>query len=286
MHAIVTFAEETHRDKNVKTKYGLQDIIYIKPTWNEGLMSFYKTTLLTENLTDGELFEYIAQWYLRKQTDLTRKVSYSFVNEMSGGNPMAEVYKKFAERQRDCFCLCIADSDIKADVKVLLTNKLINESQIPPYGKTFKNVFDYDCKNDPFNCACYCFENVLEVENLIPMSIIECESNYKHEILAIKSANISDLSYFDFKEGLSQSKIESKPYIKAYWKQIIFKNRTIPELKGFGSMLLSNILKNRKVELSNIDDNMLSSAQLKEYEEIGKRIFGWCCTISCERAGI
>ena len=271
--AVVTFNGPTRRENN---------IIYIKPSSKESF-SFYITSLLTENINDGEIFEYIAKWYLRK-IDLEHPVFCKIDKQMGGGNPLSDVYKEYAENKKDRFCLCIADSDIKADVNKLLDNKLINESQKPTYGKTYKNVFEYDSKNNPFNCACYCFENVLEIENLIPFCIIENDNNYKHEVAAIKSANITDLSYYDFKKGLSISTIESsKPYIKAYWKKIIFKNQSIPTINGFGDKLLSFVLENHHEQLSQIDDNMLTPAQLKEYEEIGKRVCSWCCTMSVPR---
>lgn len=274
--AVVTFSESTHRSNG---------IIYINPAETKQPFSCYiASTLLTENINDCHFFEYIAHWYLRKQ-NLEYTVFCKIDKQMGGGNPLSDVYREYAENKKDRFCLCIADSDIKADINKLLTNKLLQSSNIPSCGATFKKVLDYDCKNQPFNCACYCFENVLEIENLIPYYIIENDSNYKGETEAIKSASISDLSYFDFKKGLTQSKIgSSEQYIKDYWTKIVFKSQSIPTLNGFGDKLLSHILDKHKSELSNIDDSMLSSSQLKEYEAIGRRVFSWCCTMSIARA--
>ncbi len=275
--AIITFKEETRRDNN---------LIYIKPSLTKPF-PFLMTALLTENITDKQFFKYIADWYLNK-LNLKYTVSCSLGSDPAGGGTtMIDAYTQYAENENEKrFCLCIADSDIKADVSKLLENKLITESEKPNYGDTYKDVLNYECENNPFNCTCYCFENVMEVENLIPFYIIEKESNYKNQVASIKSANIPDLSYFDYKEGLSEEKIDrSKPYIKAYWKKIIFKNRAIPpKVEGFGSSLLKIILEKYDKDLSNIDDNMLTPAQLKEYEEIGKRVCSWCCTMSVPRA--
>ena len=274
--AVVTFTELTHRSNG---------IIYINPAVTKQPFSCYiASTLLTENINDCHFFEYIAHWYLRKQ-NLEFTVFCKIDKQMGGGNPLSDVYREYAENKKDRFCLCIADSDIKANKQDLLSHKLISESQSPSYGETYKKVFDYDKANKPFNCACYCFEHVLEVENLIPFGIIEGINNYKHIIDAIKSAKITDLSYFDFKKGLTQSKIESSEhYIKDYWTKIVFKSQPIPTLNGFGDKLLSHILDKHKSELSNIDDSMLSSSQLTEYEAIGSRVFSWCCTMSIARA--
>lgn len=273
--AVVSFSEKMRRENNV---------IFIKPV-KKLSFSFFITTLLTENLSDGYMFEHIANWYLRKVG-----LGYTFFckidKQHGGGNTIDKVYIEYSEKKKDRFCLCIADSDIKADVKSLLENNLINESQCPSYGDTYKNVCDYDCKNKPYNCACYGFENVLEVENLIPFCIIEKDNNYKQEVAALKSAKILDhLSYFDFKKGFTKLS-EASNYVQVYWKKLIFKNRALPALKGFGDKLFGYILEKYDSDFSKIDDSMLSPAQLKEYEEIGKRVFSWCCTMSIARAKV
>lgn len=231
---VVTFNEQTRRENN---------IIYLKPSTKE-LFSFYITTLLTENLNDGDIFEYIAKWYLRKY-NLEHSVHCKIDKQMGGGDPLSEVYKEYAENKKDRFCLCIADSDIK--IKGL------------SYGETYKKVYDYDKKHTPFNCACYCFEKVMEIENLIPFSIIQNDSNYKN--IAAKLSVNTDLAYFDFKKGSNG-------------------------FQGFGDKLLSTILRLHKDDLSKIEDHILTDNQKYEYEEIGKRVFSWCCSMSVARAGI
>ena len=270
---LVSFSEKTRRENN---------IIYFKPS-DKVQLSISSTTLLTDNLNDGYFFEYIVLWYMRTHR-LT--VSYNIHHQPGGGDSMVDSYKDYATNKKECsFCLCIADSDIKADVDKLLEHKLINASQKPTYGETYKKIWVYDCKKEPFNCACYCFENVVEVENLIPFCIIEKDNNYKEQVAALKSANIPDYSYFDFKEGFVKLN-ESDAYVQDYWKKIIFTKQKLPIIKGFGDKLLSYILTNHKDKLLEIDDSMLSSAQLKEYEAIGKRVFSWCCTMSIARAKV
>lgn len=272
---LVTFNEDTHRDGNV---------IYIKPSSNKPL-PFVQSTLLSEHLNDGDMFEYILLWYMRKH-NLTHP--YSIDKQMGGGSGMAEVYIEYAEKKKDRFCLCIADSDIKADVKKLLDNNLITPSHCPKCGNTFKKIEDYDKAHTPFNCACYCFERVMEIENLIPFNIIANDSNYKHTITGLHHK--TDLSFFDFKEGLHKDSLNNAPqYLQKYWKDLIFSNNanilgqdTI--LEGFGDGLLAHTLDAHKAELSTIDDSMLSNAQKHEYEEIGKRVFSWCCSMSIARA--
>ncbi len=275
---IVSFNENTRRENN---------IIYIKPSDKESF-SFYKSTLLTENLNDGDIFEYILLWYMRKH-QLT--VSYNIDKQMGGGNTTADVYIEYAEKKKDRFCLCIADSDIKADIQKLLDAKLISNGEKPPYGETYSKIISYDKKNLPFNCACYCFERVLEIENLIPYFIIANDSNYKH--IATELHSKTDLSFFDFKDGLSNKTLK-KPkynYAEKYWKTLIFKNNgtilnTEPILQGFGNELLRHILDKHKDDLSIIDDDMLTDAQKYEYEEIGKRIFSWCCAMKITRSKV
>lgn len=277
-HACVTFDKQTMR---VSDK-----LIYINPT---DLFSFDKTILLGENLNDCNFFEYIANWYIQRDQSLKSLVSCKSLHIQGSGDQLADSYENYATTNNDVFCLCIADSDLKFDVN-MLTGAGLLKGQTVRKGKTISKVLSFDNKNKPFNCTCYCFESAMEIENLIPFSIIANDGIYKAKITTLH--NPSKLAFFDFKIGLKKSNLEK--FVKdpkemrliclkkQYWELMLpeLQNSTFPNdtiIEGFGDKLLSTILRKHAKELSTITDNMLTDYQKYEYNEIGKRIAGWCC---------
>ena len=83
--------------------------ILINATKAEKLEVYEECHLLTENLIDGEFFEYLVKEYV-KRLGTTTHICY--MPQMGGGNTIAKVYKMEVIRGQH-FCLSILDSDKK-----------------------------------------------------------------------------------------------------------------------------------------------------------------------------
>lgn len=187
----ITTKEKTRReDKN----------IYINPKEYLGFNFEEETHLITENLVDACFFiKYILSNYQRIHK--TRKIATNFFGLMGGGSTIGQVIKQEVELKQH-FAFAITDSDKKYPT----CNKK---------GDTCRSV-EKELRKKPFNCGHYIMQNVMEVENLLPLSVIL--ENKKLNVKNIKRCILKDWSFFDMKEGLCTF---NDPEFYKYWNENI-----------------------------------------------------------------
>lgn len=151
--------------------------IYINPTEYLGFNFEEETHLITENLSDARFFvKYILSNYQRKNK--TKNIATNFFSLMGGGSTIGQVIKQEVELKQH-FAFAITDSDKKYPT----CNKK---------GDTCKSV-EKELRKKPFNCGHYIMQNVMEIENLLPLSVIleDKELNVKN----IKRCILKDWSF-------------------------------------------------------------------------------------------
>ena len=142
------------------------------------------------------------------------------------------------------------------------------------------------------NADYYILLNVSEIENLIPLKLVK---KYSSHIINLRD---SDLSYFDFKEGLKYQILyekESRDYWKGNfsritidWNEILglTKDKSYSDycnvvhgktslVPGCGKNLLDTLLDDN--DWKNIREADFTQSQLSEWKEIGKKVFSWTC---------
>lgn len=264
--AQVTFNESTQRQDNC---------IIINPRNNDSFEFYEETHFLVENLLDEEFYKHCLDYYKRNNKI---QIGYSYYPLLGGGSTITKVYQLEINLKQH-FCLAIVDSDKKCPEG--------------SKGDTAKSLLVADEEN-PFNCKCYVMEKVMEIENLLPKSVVK---EYKNEINSLQF----NLSFFDYKKGLCKEKL-FKSNLLSYWQnqlngkgydkyleeikqdveilgedefKIKYKDQKL--IEGFGENVLNHCLKNYKNDLANIRDDNLTSEQSKEWTEIGKLFFEWTC---------
>lgn len=252
---------------------------------------YEETHLLAENLLDCFFFEYIVEYYKRL---MGINFPICFYPMQGGGDTIKMVYLNEIQLGKH-FCLTIMDSDKKYPHDVL--------------GSTCKGVKKVHKKYNPFHCSYYIMENVREVENLIPLSVVKLNNIYSNKQIFRDNIN-ADFSFFDMKEGLISCKITKD--ICNYWTSQQLSNTKLQQqllecsgcvsnsspkpkekdceevcerrciIEGFGSKLLSNLHGNStsKERLKNVERKDLTNVQETEWYVIGKLIFEWCCASS------
>lgn len=270
--AQVTFKESTQRRDNC---------IIINPKDNYSFEFYEETHFLVENLLDVEFYEYCLDYYKRNNKI---EMGYSYYPLLGGGSTITKVYQLEIDLKQH-FCLAIVDSDKKCP----------KDSK----GDTAKSLLKADEEN-PFNCKCYMMEKVMEIENLLPKSVVE---KYKNEINSLQF----NLSFFDYKKGLCKEKLLNSNLL-SYWQEQLngkgydedleeikkdveslgedefkkeYKDKKL--IEGFGDNVLNHCLKNYKKDLAKIIDGNLTSEQKYEWTEIGKLFFEWTCALSPKR---
>lgn len=273
--AKVTFEKATQREDSC---------IIINPSNNNSFEFYEETHFLVENLMDVEFYKYCLGYYKRNKKS---SIVNSYYPLLGGGSTIAKVYELEINLKQH-FCLAIVDSDRKypkggnGDTANLLLNK---------------------DKNKPFNCKCYMIENVKEIENLLPTSVVEQSTNKK--IPLPKEA----LSFFDYKKGLCiEDKLLNKELLQ-HWKEKLngteyyeglieiegettktdfeiekfkekYKNQKL--IEGFGPNVLGECLKCVD-KLNEIDKKDLTKEQEEEWNKIGKLFFEWTCALRPKR---
>lgn len=262
----ITTKEKTRRE---------DENIYINPTEYLGFNFEEETHLITENLSDARFFvKYILSNYQRNNK--TRNIATNFFGLMDGGSTIGQVIKQEVELKQH-FAFAITDSDKKYPT----CNKK---------GDTCRSV-EKELRKKPFNCGHYIMQNVMEVENLLPLSVIL--ENKKLNVKNIKRCILKDWSFFDMKEGLCTS---NEPEFYKYWYENIndlcirhtFNTDCKTSLKeciieGLGENIFSNFLKLMEKKPTIFKDEDLSDNQKKEWKKIGKHLISWCCCFSKTR---
>lgn len=93
------------RGENRRTRHR----ILINAIKAERLEVYEECHLLTENLQDGEFFDYLVAEYVKT---LGSKSSINYMPQMGGGNTISKVYKMEIDRGQH-FCVAVLDSDKK-----------------------------------------------------------------------------------------------------------------------------------------------------------------------------
>lgn len=269
--------------------------IQFNPKLVSGFELYEETHLLAENLSDCSFFEYIVEYYKRS---MGINCPVCFYPMQGGGDTIKMVYLNEIQLGQH-FCLAIMDSDKKYPEGAL--------------GNTCKGLKRIHKQHNPFHCFYYIMENIREVENLIPLSVVKSYNNNSDKQIFRDNIEV-DLSFFDMKEGLLSCKIAGDIY--TYWatqlsvytelnKQLSECNGCVSHcnprpkendceevcdrrriIEGFGSKLLDNLHwdNDSKERLKNVEEHHLSSAQKTEWGAIGKLIFEWCCASSHMRS--
>lgn len=266
--AQVTFKESTQRRDNC---------IIINPKDNYSFEFYEETHFLVENLLDEEFYKHCLDYY--KRTNNKIKIGYSYYPLLGGGSTITKVYQ-LEIKLKQHFCLAIVDSDKKCPEG--------------SKGDTARSLLVAD-KKKPFNCKCYMMEKVMEIENLLPKSVVK---EYKNEINSLQF----NLSFFDYKNGLCKEKL-FKSNLLSYWQNQLngteyyeglteiegettktdfeiekFKEKYKKQklIEGFGPNVLEECLKYED-ELKAITKEDLTDAQEEEWNKIGKLFFEWTC---------
>lgn len=269
--------------KEAYTPSANQKVIVFNPFENDCSFEIYEEThLLTENLQDAEFYKALVSYYKRKHN--LNSISECFFPLQGGGDTIKKVMEKEIELGQH-LCLAIVDSDKKYD-----TCKK---------GDTYKKLNGIIRKICPRYCSMYCIEFVREIENLIPYYLICKCSQYKGNRL-VKEDFDFDMSFYDMKDGISTKHLDDEHFV-SYWRGVLavhhneFSKIIKKEVKGkkkkknkkkkndevvlpgFGSSLLEVIMRSSNCELMRINKDCLTVSQQKEWENIGKIVFDWCC---------
>lgn len=263
--------------------------LWVHPSLHNKMELYEETHLLAENLLDIDFFKHVSNYYQRK-CKLT-KCPICFFPLHGGGKTIKNVYEKEIKLGQH-FCLTIIDSDkkYKGDKN----------------GKTSEELKRIHNEKQPFNCFYYTMNDVCEIENLIPVNVIQAYGNNSRKQIFQLNPEL-EISYFDMKKGFVCCTIKDEAMYN-YWLNIFNKyadlcekltncNQCLKDYKfnvpkdtknqchnsklidGLGSDLLKNLLNdgNSIGKLKKVKYHQLTTDQQKEWETIGKLIFEWCC---------
>jgi hypothetical protein len=278
-----------------------EGVIVVNPQKRKYFEPYSESRVLTEHINDSMFFRYLVRFYLKDSG--IGKWRFYFEPAMGAGSTTADVLSNIIKEEK-YFCLTIADGDKKYPTS--------------DYGETANKIKDIMEAEMPFNCDYYIMDNVTEIENLIPIKILNKivpRRGYRR-ILGL------DFSFYDMKKGLTLDGIYDDN-ICNYWRNILVavgisfsqrdnaKNNStgsetykayIRQHKyqeilclGFGSDLLDMCVESPKTrsktahldmdyEFSKINREDLTDAQYKEWISIGKKMFSWTCGMKPRRA--
>lgn len=247
--------------------------LQINPFEEDTFLLGVPTFLCTENQRDGKFYQIVCNYYLSQERILNMASRYK--TWKGGGSDFGNALKNDSILS-DNFIFAIADSD-----KCYPNDKI---------GKTAKSIKFLG--HNRYNADYYILLNVSEIENLIPIKLVK---KYNSDIACLRD---SDLSYFDFKEGLKYQILyekDSRDYWKSNfsritidWDEIIdfAKDKSYSDycdkvhgktslVPGCGKNLLDSLLDDN--EWKNIREADFTQSQLSEWKEIGKKVFSWTC---------
>ena len=242
--------------------------------------------LLAENLSDCEFYESIGKYYTKKHK--IKNTHICFHREQGGGSDISSVLEKCVTEDA-IPTLCLADSDIKFG-----STRQFGE---PPKGDTYNNCQSMSnalIKKGFGSRFAFPPIDVHEIENLVPFSALNklgdqyCSSAGLQILNAFRMVdNGMPIRYYDFKNGIT---VDLSTSHGRYWDSVI--NQTsIPK----GTPNFSSVVNNHFLERLNqfIVDNGLISIELDTsidsylvgiWEELGKIIFSWGCSVCPIRA--
>lgn len=247
-----------------------------------------KTILLGENPNDGDIYEIIANEYI-KRNESRLKVKLKIEN--GGGSTTAPTFlKKIGDG--DDICLCILDSDKKFPTDTSL-------------GETAQRVIrETNRINMPPKLGFHVEKRVRELENILPLGFYYHQyykDKNKQDILngfeILDGINDRLIFFFDMKKGLkhfdtreyddwsnihhTQFVIENEPICnvdtfcnkKDNCKCVLIRNFGSKVLTDFISFYHCNDIEYKKSLIFNSLDYVLDEV----WEDIGKLVFSWGC---------
>lgn len=283
----ISFLSETAKDG---------DVIRIKPEKNSKIDLFERCHLLTENLLDAKFYNYVSFSFQKRNRIDECVFGISFYPLQGGGVTIKDVYMMECGLGRH-FCLTILDSDKKWPNFI-------------GYGDTatkFEQEYNgYLAKhNDPITCTYYVMQNTNEIENLIPIQILNHVSSPAQKRFLAQHPNA--IPFFDIKKGF-ELKLLFKGNAIREWRIILPDETDWDELERlktvsandiefvenatnagvkfnaqpWGTSILDKIVnpetrKKVTINLKKIDFDSMLAAQRTEWDAIGKMMFSWCC---------
>lgn len=236
-------------------------------------------SLIAENLDDCKFYMYIGQHYLNLLK--LKGVHIRFQFENGAGSTISDVLKtRVLEDQK--ISLCIVDSDFKHGK----TTKYPNS---PGRGETANKLLrtERELRKQeeitPFEVYCL---DVHEVENLIPISILEklcldCPPmneglDVLKELRVIR--NGEPVFYYDLKKGIESSKTDLA--YSAYWDEIIAESGVASNVSIHRTKVLRSAL-----EILPLDYSVeLECYMEKVWKIIGSKVYSWGCAKLPKRA--
>lgn len=239
-------------------------------------LNVYKPcTLIGENLQDCKFYKMMANRYLAINN--FHGVSVSCHLEHGGGNTTDSIYNKCVVEDK-VPTICIVDSDIKSRE----TKMFPNHPAIGDTAKRIKKAHRRLMKQTnviPFDCYCI---PIHEIENLIPIVIIERLPHNTEGLCLLKKLLENHLEeailVYDFKNGINVDMSENSP-CAIYWREICEQIEE-QDFTKVGNNILDNAL--RLMEDSSNEECYYKNIPLddylkKQWEEIEKIVFSWCC---------
>lgn len=241
--------------------------------------------LVCENIDDCTFFEDLARCYLKRKS--LHSIQLYSSRENGGGNTTADVFKKCIDQK--AMTLCIADSDMKYGESMDYPNEPARGDTLRKVQKAESDLRTKNCKI-PFCVLPLC---VHEVENLIPLSVIEkIEKDLPNirsgRILLEKLKEVDDgrpILYYDFKKGFPD--FEKGPKL-SYWREVFQK------LEGTGIQLVDDVPKpwpaissknllrraSKLIEDADFTDILIDSYLSEHWDNVGIKMVTWCCAYS------
>lgn len=277
-------------------------VIYISLSDIHRFQLFSETHVIAENHKDVSYFNCILDYYKTKRK--LHSVNNCFYPILGGGSTTDKVFLQECKIGRT-FVVCITDSDFKYKGSRLgdtasKMNAAVRKAQ------RYYSQFCY-----------YHYENVSEIENLIPIELLILleskkgeESKKKMDIIeTISKKYPDDYCYLDLKEGISLQTLNKhddhgilitmvkciNPGIEQQMKEDIEKIKELSavvkkeEYKkckyicGLGGSILDEVIE----MITNMDLNQLNKVfndgtslqQKQEFEMIGKLLYNWTCAL-------
>ena len=262
---------------------GNRDIVQLTYKYFNNTNQVQSTSLIIEDKNDFDFFNYIAKWYINKES---LNCNYNFTEIDGGGaNTYIKIEREIESRHLN---ITIVDTDCK------YPNQVINDQST--YGQCRRVTGD----NKIFKLLPL---KVHEIENLIPSNILDslpiwtsvdlCKNKRYYDYLKTKSEEI--LPYFDIKKGIMESEITDNDEYKDFAKKCYSQN---PELQACSTCFedyLENHLETKnngkkivyrglmesilKKVLCYLKDNQatveLFEYQEKCWDEIGENMINW-----------
>lgn len=243
-----------------------------------------ETVVIAENQSEIDFYEYISEYY--KGINGLSLIPCNFNPMMGGGSTSHTVYSHEQEKENR-FCLCLADSD-----------KLHPKSKL---GNTVKLLLKADDETKKLSHLHYL--TVREIENLIPLSILErvCKDDINHNKglesfkKILTSSNYKDYLFLDIKKGLTLVNYRKimDVNLKSFLDSILINSGLFTKkdltkiskgeisrdvlIQGLGNNVLDRAIEYLKLDDASYQSNFDFEEQISEWLTIGEKFTNWTC---------